>query len=388
MRTLIQKFKKNRRKAKHVKFLHLKIAELHGEIIAESFRAVGDHGVVMMESTDLSETNYELVSGVQYEKGLTNSHFTTSQDKMVAELDNPVVLLLESPVESIRSIQSILEYVIKNKKQLLVIGDLSQPVLSTLAMNKIKGNIKVNVINAPTFGISKKDMLSDLSVLTGAVVINEDLGDDLDTIHPDMLGTCIKSVTTEYDTVLQVDIDTEEIQELTNIVKKQLSEATSPGDITRLEKRLARLSGKVAIVQVGADSAIELKEKSDRVEDAICATKAAIKEGIVPGGGIALLNASVLTPNNIGEEVLFEAIKAPYRTILRNAHLDDKLVDDMLGFGWDVKNVKWVHMVTEGIIDPLSVTKSALKNAASVATTILSTDCVINNLRIGDESNR
>jgi len=359
-----------------------------GEIIGNAFKAAGENGVVVMEPTDTEETTFELVDGVQYEKGITNSHFVTSKEKRVAELDNPLVLLVESPVESIRQIQSVLEYVIANNKQLLIIGDLDQKITSTLAMNKVKGNIKVNVIDAPTYGVNKKDVLSDLAVLTGATVINEDLGDDLDIINPDLLGACYKSTTSDYETILQVNTDTEEVLNLIESVKAQIKEAKSPGDVIRLERRLSRLSGKVAVVKVGANSEIELKEKSDRVEDAICATKAAIKEGIVSGGGVALLDASSkVIPENKGEELLLEAILAPFKKILSNAGVNIQ-VSGIEGVGYDVISGEMVNMIEKGIIDPLLVTKSALKNAASVATTILSTDCVINNLRIGDESGR
>jgi chaperonin GroEL len=219
-------------------------------------------------------------------------------------------------------------------------------------------------------------------------VINEDLGDDLDIISPNLLGQCKKSITSDYETILQVDTESEEVLDLIKEVKTQMEEAKAPGDVIRLEKRLSRLSGKVAIVKVGANSEIELKEKSDRVEDAICATKAAIKEGIVSGGGIALLDASLkIKPSNIGEEILLEAILAPFKKILSNAGVDIK-VSEKEGIGFDVITGEMVNMIEKGIIDPLLVTKSALKNAASVATTILSTDCVINNLRVGDESSR
>ena len=359
-----------------------------GKIIGDAFKAAGENGVVIMEPTTEDKTEFELVDGVQYEKGLTNSHFVTSKEKRVAELDNPLVLLIESPIESVRKIQSVLEYVIKNKKSLLIIGDLETEVLATLAMNKAKGNIKVNVVNAPTYGINKKDTMSDLAILTGATVINEDLGDDLDVINPDFLGSCFKSTTSDTDTILQVDTSTSEIKHLVDSVKKLISKAKAPGEVIRLEKRLARLSAKVAVVKIGANSEIELKEKSDRVEDAICATKAAIKEGIVSGGGIALRDASNKTKSkNIGEKILLEAIKAPFKTILNNAGLEEVGTPEE-GMGVNVVTGETVHMVDKGIIDPLLVTKSALKHAASVATTILSTDCVINNLRVGDDSSR
>ena len=359
-----------------------------GKIIADAFRSVDNTGVVMMETASDGKTHVEVVDGVQYEKGLKNSHFVTNQATKTAELENPLVLLLESPVDTIRQIQSVLEYVIKNNKPLLIIGDLEQGVLSALAMNKMKGNIKVNVIDAPTFGISKQQMLQDLSLLTGATIINEDLGDDMEMIQPEHLGGCVKSVTSHEDTILQVEESPQQVIEVIDEIKSKLLKEKNPNKLIKLEKRLAMLSAKIAIVKVGANSEIELKEKTDRVEDAICATKAAIKEGIVPGGGIALLNAATnLKAKSIGETVLLEAIKAPFETILENAGVEDFNTPNRKGQGYNVVTGKMVNMIKSGIIDPLLVTKSALQNAASVATTILSTDCVINNLRI-DESNR
>jgi len=361
---------------------------LLGEIIADAFRSVDNTGVVMMETASDGKTHVEVVDGVQYDKGLKNSHFITNQATKTAELENPLVLLLESPVDTIRQIQSVLEYVIKNNKPLLIIGDLEQGVLSALAMNKMKGNIKVNVINAPTYGVNKQQVLQDLSLLTGATIINEDLGDDMEMIQVDHLGACLKSITSHQDTVLQIEEANEEIDDVIKTLKKELVKEKNPNKVVKLEKRLAMLSAKIAIVKVGANSEIELKEKTDRVEDAICATKAAIKEGIVPGGGIALLNAATnITAKSIGETVLLDAIKAPFETILENAGVQDVETPTRKGQGYNVVTGKMVNMIKSGIIDPLLVTKSALQNAASVATTILSTDCVINNLRI-DESNR
>jgi len=360
---------------------------LLGKIIADACRSIDNTGVVMMETASDGKTHVEVVDGVQYDKGLKNSHFITNQATKTAELENPLVLLLESPVDTIRQIQSVLEYVIKNNKPLLIIGDLEQGVLSALAMNKKKGNIRVNVIDAPTFGISKQQMLQDLSLLTGATIINEDLGDDMEMIQPEHLGKCVKSVTSHEDTIMQVKENSEQVKKIIKDIKSKLLEKNTTYNVIRLEKRLAMLSAKIAIVKVGANSDIELKEKTDRVEDAICATKAAIKEGIVSGGGIALLNASkILDQNNIGEKIFYNAIKSPYKTILDNAGIKNT-EPKKKGYGLNVVTGNMVNMIKSGIIDPLLVTKSALKNAASVATTILSTDCVINNLRI-DESNR
>ena len=359
-----------------------------GKIIADAFRSVEETGVVMLEISDLPETKFETIDGVQYEKGLKNIHFVTNQDTKTAELDNPLVLIVESEIENVRKIQSVLEHVIKKDKSLLIIGDSDPQVLSALAMNKIKGNIKVNIIDAPAYGINKKETLQDLALLTGATVINEDLGDDIDLIGPEHLGQIKKSISNTGETILRVEKIPESVEELIKDLKLKLKTSKHPGITVAYEKRLARLSGKVAVVKVGANSEVELQEKKDRVEDAICATKAAIKEGIVPGGGIALLNAAqkVLVTSE-GEQVLVDAIKAPFKVILANAGIENYKVPTVEGEGLNVVTGDMVNMIKSGIIDPLLVTKSALRNAASVATTILSTDCVINNLRI-NEGNR
>ena len=359
-----------------------------GKIIADAFRSVDKTGVVMLEVSDLPETRFETIDGVQYNRGLKNIHFVTNQDTKTAELDKPLVLIVESQVENVRKIQSVLEYAIKNKRSLLIVADVDQQVMSALAMNKIKGNIKVNVIEAPVYGVSKKETLEDLALLTGATVINEDLGDDIDLIQPEQLGECIKTITSEHETILQVEEVNKEIKGLIEDIKEKLKTTKNPNMIINLEKRLARLSGKVAVVKVGANSEVELKEKRDRVEDAICATKAAIKEGIVPGGGIALLNASQqVKSDNACENILLRAIKAPFEVILANAGITNKKTYSKQGEGLNVVTGDMVNMIESGIIDPLLVTKSTLKNASSVATTILSTDCVINNLRV-NEGNR
>ena len=360
---------------------------LLGKVIADAFKAVGNTGIVMMETSENGETEVEVVDGVQYDKGLTNLHFVTNIAKKTAELDNPLVLLLESPIENARQLQTVLEYVIRERTPLLIVGDLEPNVISALAMNKVKGNMKINVVAAPTFGVNKKEILDDLALLTGATVINEDLGDEIDLIQPEHLGSCIKAVTAVDETIIQIGNTSDDVKALLKEVKEKLSKTTNVNEVIKLEKRIARLSAKVAVVKVGANSEIELKEKTDRVEDAICATKAAIKEGIVSGGGIALLNASHnIDTSSIGEEVLMDAIRAPFRTILDNAGIEYASLETISKTGWGLNVItgETVNMIEAGIIDPVLVTKSALRNAASVATTILSTDCVINNLRVNE----
>ena len=331
-----------------------------GEIIGKAFKMVDETGIVMMETNEQPETEVELIEGVQYDQPLKNNHFITNKQKGTAELENPLVLIVESVIPNVRKIQSVLEFVIKNGKSLLIIAEVDPQVTTALAMNKSKGNIKVNIIDAPVYGISKKDILEDLCAVTGATLINEDLGDDMDLIQPEHLGSCIKSVTNHEETILQVDLtDKPEVKDTIKVLEDQIKKTKNPNIIVRLEQRLSKLKAKVAIVKVGANSEVELKEKKDRVEDAICATKAAIKEGIVPGGGIALLNASMhLKPSSIGEEVLYQAIRKPYELILKNAGVKEYVDPDEDGRGLNVVTGNTVDMVKAGIIDPLLVTNS------------------------------
>ena len=362
-----------------------------GKLIGQAFRNVGETGLVIMEPSSLGETKVDIVEGVEYNKGFIHPQLITNKEKGSVELDKPLVLIMDSKIESIRQVQPILEYIIKEKKPLLIIGEVEDSVLSALVMNKMKGNVKVNVLDPPSFGLRRKEILEDISLLTGAVVVNETLGDNLDSIQTEYLGSCLK-VTTEADkSIIRVEETNEEAKEIIKDIKAKLKKKNKEHVRIGLEQRLGRLSAKVAIVKVGANSELELKEKCDRVEDAICATKAAIKEGIVAGGGVALLNASkALDKKDIGEKILNEAIHAPFKTILENAgitNVDFILSSINLDEGINVISGEIVNMINAGIIDPLLVTKSALTNAASVATTILSTDCVINNIR-NYESNR
>ena len=363
-------------------------AEL-GKIIAEAYTKVGKDGVVLMEESPTEETYVEIVDGVQIDSGLTSPHFITDKDKQVCELDNPLVLIVSSEIPNIRRIQKILEHVIKNKRSLLIVAPVDQQVKAALIMNKVKGNIKVNIVDLPGFGPTKQDTCEDFAFLTGAKVINEELGDDLDLIDVSCLGEAHTAVTDDRNTVLTIDAPEKELKErVSNIQRLVDKEDKNPFLKKKHQQRLAMLSGSVGIVKVGADSKVEMKEKKDRVEDAIYATKAALKEGIVPGGGTALLNASQnLTAKAIGEEILFKAIQAPFHTILENAGLEQVAPRPKKGLGVDVITGEAVDMIKSGIIDPVLVTKSALKNAVSVVSTIISADCVISNMRM-NESNK
>jgi len=361
-------------------------AEL-GAIIAEAYTKVGKDGVVFMETSETDETYVDIVDGVQFDCGITSPHFVTDTEKHEAILEEPLVLIVGSEIPNIRKIQPILEHVIKNKKELLIVAQVDTQLKSALMMNKVKGNIKVNIVDLPGFGPTKQDTVQDLAFLTGATVINEELGDDMDLITVDCLGKADKAVTNSKNTVITtIDLDNDLTERIEN-VKKAIKKEKSPFLKKKIQDRLAMLSGKVGMVKVGAASKVELKEKKDRVEDAIYATKAALKEGIVPGGGIALLNAAQeIKPNGWGEEILLNAIKAPYQTILDNAGIIEA-VEPTDGKGIDVTNGNTCEMIKHGIIDPVLVTKSALKNAVSVVTTIISADCIISNMR-GDASSK
>ena len=358
-----------------------------GKIISEAYEKVGKDGIVLMEESDTEKTYADIVDGVQIDSGITSPHFLTDTDKNVAELENPCILIVDSEIPNIRKIQNILEHVIKHKKSLLIVAPVAQQVKSALLMNKVKGNIKVNIVDLPGFGPTKQDTVNDLAILTGARVINEELGDDLDLIKPNCLGSALKTVTSDKNTVFAVDKNAEIVQDRIKTVEKAIKNEKDPFLKEKLQQRLSMLSGSVGVVMVGANSKVELKEKKDRVEDAIYATKAALQEGIVPGGGIALLNAANnMQIDNIGEKILAEAIKSPFTTIMANAGIENYEIPTTNGIGFNVISGEQVDMIKSGIVDPVLVTKTALKNAVSVVSTIISADCVISNMRIENAS--
>jgi len=358
-----------------------------GKHIGDAFKKVGKDGVVLMEESDTNETYVEFVEGVQLESGLVSRYLITDKDKQRVVLDNPHVLIVSSPISSIRKIQNVLEYVIKKNRSLLIVSEVEQQPKAALITNKVKGNIKVNIIDPPGFGPSKQDTIEDLAFLTGAKIINEELGDDLNMIDPDCLGEAVRAITDDKTTVLQVADLGVAFNERVEDIQKKIQNESNPYFKRRLEQRLAMLNGAVGIVKVGADSKIELKEKKDRVEDAIYAVKAALQEGIVPGGGVALLNASQkIKPTDPGEQVLLNTLASPFKIILENAGIDIEKFSGQAGKGIDVTSGKMINMNKAGIIDPVLVTKTALKNAISVVTTIISADCIINNVRTNEGS--
>jgi len=360
-----------------------------GSIIGEAFNKVGKQGVVLLEDSGTNETYLDVIDGAQIECGLTSQHLITDKESGKAVLETPCILIMGSPVPNVRKIQSVLEHVVKQGRPLLIVGAVEQQPTAALLSNKVKGNIKVNIIDAPGFGSTRPDTLEDLAIMTGARVINEELGDDIDFISPEDLGEAQKVITDDRKTIITLNPITEKLTERIEHVQNLIdNEKDNPFIKKRLEERMALLTGNVAVVYVGADSQVELKEKRDRVEDAIYATKAALQEGIVPGGGIALLNAAHRIKHKTdGEKLLLNAICKPWEVILDNAGFSTEHMDARAGWGLDVSTGKNVNMLKAGIIDPVLVTKTALKNAISVTKTIISSDCVISNIRVENASN-
>ena len=382
-----------------------------GNVIGGAFGKVGKDGVVMIEDSETNETYSDVIEGVQVNSALKSKYFMTDRGRETSELENPYVLIMESPLHNIRRIKIVLEEVNRTGRALLIIGSVEDKALKVLMANHVEGNIKVNVIDPPAIRSIKRDLLEDLASITGAKVINEQLGDDMDLIKLDMLGSVEKSITNSKNTVLITDGNTEELNNRIKLVREKISEENNGYTKKKLEERLAMLTGRVGVVYVGADSDVELKEKKDRVDDAVHATKAALNGGIVSGGGVALKDAAkVLDESNVGEAALKRAIMSPLYTILLNAgylnasHLADIGVIKMnpikqwilnffnveyrfdldlpQGIGINAMNGRVVNMIDEGIIDPVIVVKTALKHAVSVVGTIISADSVISNMRI------
>ena len=360
-----------------------------GNFIADAFKLAGENGVVTMETSPTNETYIDSVNGTHIKSISKSIHFYTNREKEVSELEKPLIFLCASDIDNIRRIQTILEFAIKSNQSLLLIAPCDQQIISALAMNFVKGNIRCNVIDPPSFGLKRKDILDDIALLTGATVIDENLGDSLDNITSDVLGNASKAIIDTDGTTIAIDEIPEGVKERVEYLQKQLDEEEHHIMRPHLEYRLSILNGGVSMVYVGGDTEVEVSEKKDRVDDAIHAVRAAKKEGILPGGGMALVAASnmdwELTLNQgelKGVDIIKEALLSPYNTILSNAGLNP---EDFKGIsfkkGVDVIDGSVKDMIKAGIVDPLLVTKSALLNAVSVATTILSTDCVISNVR-------
>ncbi|MGA0042452.1 MAG: chaperonin GroEL [Flavobacteriaceae bacterium] len=363
-----------------------------GELIAQAFDKVGKEGVITVEEAKGTDTYVDVVEGMQFDRGYLSPYFVTDADKMTADLSNPYVLLFDKKISNLQEILPILEPVAQSSRPLLIIAeDVDGQALATLVVNKLRGGLKIAAVKAPGFGDRRKAMLEDIAVLTGGTVISEERGFSLENADLTMLGTA-ENITIDKDntTIVNGAGDPEAIKARINQIKAQIESTTSDYDKEKLQERLAKLAGGVAVLYVGAPSEIEMKEKKDRVDDALHATRAAVEEGIVAGGGVALVRAksllSSLKTDNADEatgvQIVAQALESPLRIIVENAGGEGsvvvaKILENKGNFGYDAKNDAYVDMIKAGIIDPKKVTRVALENAASVAGMILTTECAL-----------
>ncbi len=363
-----------------------------GELIARAFEKVGKEGVITVEEAKGTETFVDVVEGMQFDRGYLSPYFVTNSEKMEAELDAPYILLYDKKVSSLKELLPVLEPVAQSGKPLLIIAeDVDGEALSTLVVNKLRGALKIAAVKAPGFGDRRKAMLEDIAILTGGIVISEEQGYTLENTTLEMLGTCKRvSIDKDNTTIVSGAGDADMIKNRVNQIKAQMETTTSDYDREKLQERLAKLAGGVAVLYVGAASEVEMKEKKDRVDDALHATRAAVEEGIVAGGGVALLRAKAalesIKPENADEEtgiqIVARAVEAPLRTIVENAGLEGsvivaKVLEGDANFGYNAKTNEYVDMLAAGVIDPKKVTRVALENAASVAGMILTTECAL-----------
>ncbi|MCO6148233.1 chaperonin GroEL [Flavobacterium sp. NRK1] len=379
-------------KIKQVASISANNDETIGELIATAFGKVGKEGVITVEEAKGTDTYVDVVEGMQFDRGYLSAYFVTNSEKMEAELERPYILLYDKKVSSMKDLLPVLEPVAQSGRPLLIIAeDVDGEALATLVVNKLRGALKIAAVKAPGFGDRRKALLEDIAILTGGTVIAEERGYTLENATLDMLGTCEK-VTIDKDNTTLVNGagDQDNIKNRVNQIKAQMETTTSDYDKEKLQERLAKLAGGVAVLYVGAASEVEMKEKKDRVDDALHATRAAVEEGIVAGGGVALLRAkAVLTainPENADEatgiQIVARAVEAPLRTIVENAGLEGsvvvaKVAEGTADFGYNAKTDEYVDMLSAGIIDPKKVTRVALENAASVAGMILTTECAL-----------
>jgi chaperonin GroEL len=363
-----------------------------GELIASAFGKVGKEGVITVEEAKGMDTYVDVVEGMQFDRGYLSPYFVTDADKMIADLENPYILLFDKKISNLQEVLPILEPVAQSGRPLIIIAeDVDGQALATLVVNKLRGGLKIAAVKAPGFGDRRKAMLEDIAILTGGTVISEERGFSLENADLSMLGTA-ETVTIDKDntTIVNGSGKADDIKTRVNQIKAQIETTTSDYDKEKLQERLAKLAGGVAVLYVGAASEIEMKEKKDRVDDALHATRAAVEEGIVAGGGVALVRAQKalekLTAANLDEvtgiQIVSKAIEAPLRTIVENAGGEgsvviNKVLEGKGDFGYDAKSDAYVDMLKTGIIDPKKVTRVALENAASVAGMILTTECAL-----------
>jgi chaperonin GroEL len=363
-----------------------------GDLIAQAFEKVGKEGVITVEEAKGTDTYVDVVEGMQFDRGYLSPYFVTDSEKMTTELESPYILLYDKKISAMKDLLPVLEPVAQSGKPLLIIAeDVDGEALATLVVNKLRGSLRIAAVKAPGFGDRRKAMLEDIAILTGGTVIAEERGFSLDNATIDMLGTAEKvSIDKDNTTIVNGAGNADDITARVNQIKAQIETTTSDYDKEKLQERLAKLAGGVAVLYVGAASEVEMKEKKDRVDDALHATRAAVEEGIVAGGGVALVRAksvlsSIETTNadeKTGIQIVERAIEAPLRTIVENAGGEgsvvvSKVIEGKDDFGYDAKTDQYVNMLEAGIIDPKKVTRVALENAASVSGMILTTECAL-----------
>ncbi|MDJ0968687.1 MAG: chaperonin GroEL [Kiloniellales bacterium] len=364
-----------------------------GDMISEAMQKVGNEGVITVEEAKSLETELDVVEGMQFDRGYLSPYFITNPDKMIAELEDPFILLHEKKLSGLQAMLPVLETVVQSGKPLLIIAeDVEGEALATLVVNKLRGGLKVAAVKAPGFGDRRKAMLEDMAILTGGQVISEDLGIKLENVTLDMLGTAKRVVITkEETTVIDGAGKKKEIEGRCAQIRQQVEETSSDYDKEKLQERLAKLAGGVAVIRVGGATEVEVKERKDRVEDAMNATRAAVEEGIVPGGGVALLRSlkslDKVTPANddqrVGVDIVRRALQVPARQIAINAGADGSIVVGKImekkeaTFGFNAQTGDYVDLVKEGIIDPTKVVRTALQDAASVAGVLITTEAMV-----------
>ncbi len=364
-----------------------------GKMLAEAFDKVGKEGVITIEEAKSFKTELDVVEGMQFDRGYVSPYFVTNSEKMIAELDNPFIFLYDKKLSGLQPMVKMLEAVVQSGRPLLIIAeDIEGEALATLVVNKLRGGLKVAAVKAPGFGDRRKAMLEDIAVLTGGTLVSEDVGIKLENVTLAMLGTAKKvRITKDDTTIIEGSGDKGQIKDRCAQIRAQIEDTKSDYDKEKLQERLAKLSGGVAVIRVGGATEVEVKEKKDRVDDALHATKAAIEEGILPGGGVALLRAIAeldsLKPENedqkTGIEIIRQAIQVPTRQIVSNAGLDGAVVvneilkDKDFNYGYNAADNTYGDMMKAGVIDPTKIVKAGLKNAASVTGLLLTTECVI-----------
>jgi chaperonin GroEL len=364
-----------------------------GEMIARAMEKVGNEGVITVEEAKSLETELEVVEGMQFDRGYLSPYFITDADKMRAELEDPYILLFEKKLSSLQAMLPVLEAVVQSNRPLLIISeDVEGEALATLVVNKLRGGLKIAAVKAPGFGDRRKAMLEDIAVLTGGQVISEDLGIKLENVTLDMLGTAKKvSITKDDTTIVDGAGEKSAIEGRVSQIRRQIEDTSSDYDKEKLQERLAKLAGGVAVIKVGGASEIEVKERKDRVDDALNATRAAVEEGIVPGGGVALLKASKALAGmtgdnedqNQGIQIIVRALQAPIRQIAENAGVEGSIVVGKVmeskdaNFGYNAQTEKYEDLVASGVIDPAKVVRTALQDAASVAALMITTEAAV-----------